>query len=236
MTVEEKKNKKSPTCAKCSVHTCYPDMKVTNQLHIEHAPNFCPMKLFPNIMKAATKEYKKVENREFCRLASVQEFECYEHIPEGLRTKNTRIEEIIQFSNKCGFQKLGIAFCGGLDNEARILTNILEDRGFDVVSVRCKVGAIEKEEIGIEPCQKIMGEDKWETACNPIGQALVLNKEKVDLVIMLGLCVGHDTTFMKYCTIPMTTLAVKDRVTGHNPLAALYLSKSPYYGRLLKKT
>jgi len=30
----------------------------------------------------------------------------------------------------------------------------------------------------------------------------------------------------------MTVLGVKDRVFGHNPLAALYLSASPYYSRL----
>jgi hypothetical protein len=30
----------------------------------------------------------------------------------------------------------------------------------------------------------------------------------------------------------MTVLAVKDRVTGHNPLAAVYLATS-YYSRLL---
>ena len=193
------------------------------------------MRLFPGIMAKATDEYKEAHNSEFCRLSSLQEFECYEHTPDGLRTKNTRVEEIIQFSKKCGFQTLGIAFCGGLDNEARMFSNVLENSGFEVISVRCKVGGIEKEELSIRPSEKIFGKGKWETACNPIAQAMVLNREKVDMAIMLGLCVGHDTTFMKYCTAPMTTLAVKDRVTCHNPLAALYLSKSPYYGRLLKK-
>lgn len=32
----------------------------------------------------------------------------------------------------------------------------------------------------------------------------------------------------------MTVIAVKDRVTGHNPLATLYLSSS-YYARLMSK-
>ena len=50
-----------------------------------------------------------------------------------------------------------------------------------------------------------------------------------------GLCIGHDTLFIQYCRVPMTVLAVKDRVTGHNPLAALYLSESPYYRRLSAK-
>jgi uncharacterized metal-binding protein len=94
------------------------------------------------------------------------------------------------------------------------------------------LGAAAKERIGIKPEQKIEGPESWESMCNPIAQAEVLNTEKVDLAIMLGLCIGHDTLFIKYCRVPMTVLAVKDRVTGHNPLAALYLSQS-YYGRLL---
>jgi uncharacterized metal-binding protein len=71
--------------------------------------------------------------------------------------------------------------------------------------------------------------------CNPITQAEVMNAENVDLAIMLGLCIGHDILFIKYCRVPMTVIAVKDRVTGHNPLAALYLSDS-YYARLMSKT
>jgi uncharacterized metal-binding protein len=48
---------------------------------------------------------------------------------------------------------------------------------------------------------------------------------------LLGLCVGHDSLFFKYADAPVTVLAVKDRVTGHNPLAAVYLMDS-YYSRL----
>ena len=54
----------------------------------------------------------------------------------------------------------------------------------------------------------------------------------MDMAIMLGLCLGHDTIFIKYCKVPLTVLAVKDRVFGHNPLAALYTSGS-YYRRLM---
>jgi uncharacterized metal-binding protein len=148
--------------------------------------------------------------------------------------KSVRIEEIIMFAQKCNYHKLGIAFCTGLEHEARLLTRILENNDFEVVSVRCKVGAVPKEEIGIRPEEKIAGPEKWESMCNPISQAMILNAENVDLAIMLGLCIGHDTLFIKYCQRPVTVLAVKDRVTGHNPLAALYLSSS-YYRRLMKK-
>ena len=32
--------------------------------------------------------------------------------------------------------------------------------------------------------------------CNPILQAEILNKEKTDLNIVMGLCVGHDSLFI----------------------------------------
>jgi uncharacterized metal-binding protein len=57
---------------------------------------------------------------------------------------------------------------------------------------------------------------------------MLLNDEKVDFNILLGLCVGHDSLFFKYTKVPTTVLAVKDRVTGHNPLAAVYQADSYY--------
>ena len=39
---------------------------------------------------------------------------------------------------------------------------------------------------------------------------------------------GHESLFIKHAEAPTTTLAVKDRVTGRNPLAAIYLSGSYY--------
>ncbi|TES87444.1 MAG: DUF1847 domain-containing protein [Dehalococcoidia bacterium] len=194
------------------------------------------MKLMPELIEKVTTEYDRPEVREFARLASVQEFECYEQVPGGRRTKIPRVEELIQFSHKCNYKKLGIAFCTGLANEARILTDILENKGFEVVSVRCKVGATPKERIGIREEEKIRGPGWLESMCSPIVQAEILNAVKVDMAIMLGLCIGHDTLFIKYCRVPLTVLAVKDRVFGHNPLAALYLANTSYYGRLMAKT
>ena len=59
-------------------------------------------------------------------------------------------------------------------------------------------------------------------------------KEKTDLNVVVGLCVGHDSLFMKYSKAPVTTLITKDRVTGHNPAAPLYLSKF-YYAKLFNE-
>ena len=73
---------------------------------------------------------------------------------------------------------------------------------------------------------------EYESNCNPIGQALFLNNAGTDFNIILGLCVGHDSLFIKYSDAPITVLSAKDRVLGHNPLAALYLSEG-YYNKKL---
>ena len=44
---------------------------------------------------------------------------------------------------------------------------------------------------------------------------------------------GHDSLFFKYAEAPNTVLAVKYRVTGHNPLAAIYTLQS-YYQKINK--
>ena len=225
-----------PTCAKCGKTVCVAwGLKIDEKPNIEEAPPFCPMKLHADVIERAVQEYDKEDIRELARLGSIQEFECYEWLPDGFRTKNTRVEETIQFAQKNGYRRLGIAFCLGVAPEARTLTEILERKGFEVVSVGCKAGAIPKERIGIKPEEKILGPEMYEVMCSPITQAEILNAERVDFVILLGLCVGHDTLFIKYCQAPMTVLAAKDRVTGHNPLAALYLS-STYYRRLRART
>jgi uncharacterized metal-binding protein len=51
--------------------------------------------------------------------------------------------------------------------------------------------------------------------------------------VIVGLCVGHDMLFSKHSRAPVTTLVVKDRVTGHNPAAVLY-GQNFYYKRLAR--
>lgn len=143
------------------------------------------------------------------------------HIEAEYYMEKTRIEELILFAKEMKYQRLGIAFCIGLENEARIIHEILA-REFDVHSVCCKVCGFNKDEFNLD---KLHGED-FETACNPIGQAIVLNQEKTELNIILGLCIGHDILFTEHSNPPVTTLAVKDRVLAHNPLGAIY---SNYY-------
>lgn len=220
-----------PQCVLCEKRLCFPRKARPEGKN----PAFCPSETRREILEAALTEYDKPENKEFCRLSSVQEFECYEWTDRGLVTRQPRVEETINFAKKMGYKRLGIAFCAGLINEAKVLAQILENNGFEVASLCCKCGGIPKERIGLKEEEKILGPGTYDTMCNPIAQAEIINAEKVDLAIMLGLCVGHDSTFIKYCKVPLTVLATKDRVFGHNPLAGLYLANSFYYHRLMRK-
>jgi uncharacterized metal-binding protein len=97
----------------------------------------------------------------------------------------------------------------------------------EVVSVSCKAGRTPKEKIGIRDDQKI-AIGCFESMCNPIMQAFVLNDSKTEFNVLMGLCVGHDSLFLKYAEAPCTVLAAKDRLLGHNPLAAIYNIDSYY--------
>jgi uncharacterized metal-binding protein len=145
-----------------------------------------------------------------------------------LRAAKTRIEEIMEFADKLHYKRLGIAFCLGLRKEAKIVEKIFSSRTFEVVSAVCKVGRIPKQRIGLGKEHHIALDKDKETMCNPVLQAMILNKEKTDFNVLLGLCVGHDTLFLKYADAPCTVLAVKDRMLGHNPLAAVYNADSYY--------
>ena len=70
--------------------------------------------------------------------------------------------------------------------------------------------------------------------CNPILQAKILNNEKTDLNVIIGLCVGHDSLFYKYSDALCTTLVTKDKVLAHNPVGALYQTNT-YYKKLMKR-
>jgi len=223
------KRNSGPQCALCSVknRAC----RVENG----EGPDFCPTKKSRQIIQQASKAYEKPAVREFARMASIQEAECYSnrHIkPYVLHPVKPRVQEICEFAKKMGYEKLGIAFCAGLHDEARALTDILKAQGFEVVSVVCKAGCTPKEFIGLNDEEKIrIGE--FESMCSPIVQATLLNEEKTDFNILVGLCVGHDSLFFKYSDAFTTVLVAKDRVTGHNPAAALY-TKGSYYARLMR--
>lgn len=224
--MDREKDKTSPDCASCDI---------SQEKKICMTKDGIPFKGCPTLtrreeLEKANKEYDVPEIQELSHQASVQEAACYQNRhqrPYIMQPGIPRVLEICQFAKKMKYKKIGIAFCVGLSREARTFEEILKQRGFDVVSILCKAGRTSKDIIRISDEDKIMqGMD--ESMCNPIFQAQLLNYEKTDLNVLIGLCVGHDSLFFKYAEAPTTVLAVKDRVTGHNPLAAIYLADSYY--------
>lgn len=132
----------------------------------------------------------------------------------------TRLQELIEFCHRMGYKRLGLAFCTALEDDAKKLTQILNAEGFEVVSIVCKVGGIEKPDIGLEEEGKIVP-GRREISCNPLEQAYICNEAKTEFNIVFGLCLGHDSIFLKASDAMCTVFVVKDRVLGHYPLKAI---------------
>jgi uncharacterized metal-binding protein len=198
-------------------------------------PENCPTHLHEDVVARAMREYAKPEIRAFALNASLQEAEGYAGREAGyahVRPAKPRLLEIAEFARRMGYTRLGLVFCAGLVNEGRRVAEFYQAKGFEVVSVICKVGQVPKERLGLKDDQKI-AIGRHESMCNPISQALLMNAAKTQFNILVGLCVGHDSLVFKYSEAPCTVLAAKDRVFGHNPLAAVYTLDSYY--RYLKE-
>lgn len=200
-------------------------------------PKNCPSLLHRELAAEAMTLVGEPKLREFSRNCSIQEAEAYggrELGYEHLYPVKPRILEIIEFAGRMGYRRLALIFCVGLRREAAIVHRMFEDSGFSAVSVVCKVGRIDKSELGLGRENQVDPNAPAETMCNPVMQALVANSSGAELNVLLGLCVGHDSLFIRHAEAPVTVLAVKDRLLGHNPLAAIYTSDSYY--RSLKKS
>ena len=194
------------------------------------APGFCPTATKQPLTDTSLAEFEKPDVRMFARQASIQESEGYYDKDKGashVKPLKPRILETVEFAKKMNYRVLGLVFCVGLRKEAETVGRLIRSNGFELVSCCCKAGGVPKEFLGLDEDQKILS-GRYETMCNPILQAMVLNDEKTQLNILMGLCVGHDSLFLKYSETPCTVLAVKDRVMGHNPLAAVYTVDSYY--------
>ncbi|MDR2103725.1 MAG: DUF1847 domain-containing protein [Treponema sp.] len=205
------------SCAQCGVKNCASRTK--------EFPEFClTTMLGDEVVAEVTEKYKKnrVDNK-IARTAATVESDFY--------GAATRAEEILIFIKRMGYQRIGVASCVGLLSECGIFAKAAKAKGIDIYAAACKIGGVDKSAIGL-PEEDKHRPNQYEAMCNPILQAEALNREKMDFNIIIGLCVGHDTLFIKHSKAPVTYLIVKDRVLCHNPAAALYGSGS-YYRRLL---
>lgn len=137
-----------------------------------------------------------------------------------------RIQEVMEFAYRAGAGHLGIVFCSGFRDEAAGLHAVLVAHGFRVSSVCCKTGAVPKERLGIRDEEKVRPGHP-EMVCNGIAQADLLERDAVDLVLLLGQCVGHDSATLARLSVPAVGVVAKDRVLAHNTVAALYALEAP---------
>ena len=207
-------------CVECGVRNCY--HKETDY------PDVCPT------TAEETREIISVSKKIYLNSPEDKKIMLCAAENEGLHHDDyTRVEEIVYFAKTMGFKKIGIATCTGLVRESRVFCEILRKKGLSPYSVVCKVGSVEKSELGVKEEHKLR-RDCYESSCNPVLQAKLLNEAGTELNVVVGLCVGHDSLFIKHSDAIVTTLITKDRIMGHNPAAALYTSGS-YYKRLLKE-
>jgi len=204
---------KHPGCVHCKSRRCAATDKDGP------IPSSCPTEVYADLIKETTERYHLVENK-----AVIQGwYKMMSRIldPHNPREKLswTRVDEIMEYATIRGMKRIGIATCYALLFESELLSDILEANGFEVLSVSCLCGEVNPQDAGLD----------GNIFCNPILQAEVLNREKTDLNIMVGLCIGHDILFLRHCTGETTPLIIKDRALGHNPVAALYMSQNNFY-------
>ena len=209
-----------PDCATCRVAAC------TSAPGTKPTPKFCPMPAEPELLGEVRNRY-------------LQEPDLHRMAVESARTEAagyceaTRVEEIMDFARRMGWRHLGIAHCAGLMLEAKAARDIFLAGDFEVSTVCCKVGSIDKAEWA-SPTRRRFAPGISSRCCSPVGQAALLAEAGTEFNVVIGLCVGHDSMFFMNSKAPVTVLVAKDRVLGHNPVAALYTSHS-YYRRLTQK-
>ena len=127
----------------------------------EEYPGFCLTTNAPGKLLAETLEIYRTSgiDRDIAIAAAEIEGEFY--------GRACRAEEIIRFAKKIGARKIGIASCVGLLSEAQTFCKILEVNGLQYFGAACKMGAVDKTEIGLCEEQKIH-EGEYEPICNPI--------------------------------------------------------------------
>ena len=207
-------NKCPHSCVDCGTFNCGHGTKTF--------PPFCvTTNAEEELMKEIMALYQEEENQKAMIAAATVEHDFYNQL--------TRLQETKEFAARLGAKRIGIAFCTGVQEEAKIVAKYFRHHGFEVFGVCCKVGSVPKVDMGI-PARCAEGTGK--NACNPIMQAKVLNNAGTDLNVLMGLCVGHDSLFYKYCEGLCTTLFTKDRVLGHNAAAAIYQANGYYKKKL----
>lgn len=100
-------------CDQCSSRAC-----VAGEFGGER-PEFCPYEKSSEAFEKAKEIYEENERtKKITKNASAVELEGYMQWP--------RLKDTLEFADKMGYEKIGIAYCVGLQEEANEVANILE--------------------------------------------------------------------------------------------------------------
>ncbi|MCE1188341.1 MAG: DUF1847 domain-containing protein [Ignavibacteria bacterium] len=117
----------------------------------------------------------------------------------------SRLQELVQFCKSMNYQKVGLAYCYGMEKDAIAIRNFFKSNNISITAISCTVGGVNQNEINSQSCTE-------KVSCNPIGQAEQLNAENADFVMIMGICLGHDILLQKNLKCDFSTILVKDRV------------------------
>lgn len=172
-------------------------------------PVYCEANIYLDELERSNKEYPKEA------VIDIYKASCI--VREHNNGMTPRIEEAVLYAKELKLKRIGFAACIAMVSELDLLAKLFTKRGFEVYTACCQIGGVNATERGVPEVEGCSA--SW---CNSIAQAEILNKEKTELNFIVGLCMGHDILFSQYSQAPVSTLIVKDRVTGNNPAAALY--------------
>ena len=173
-------------------------------------PASCPTLTRPDLTKDVS-TYLEPERAELMRVADLAPFD--EH-----RQKRSRVEELLFFVRARRLSRVGVAFCVSLTKEAQELGRLLETPRR---AGRARRAAARAPSITTRSAWRRRTPSASQSICNPVAQAKLLNEASVQLIVQLGLCLGHDLILQEEARVPVTTLVVKDRALDHHPIEAL---------------
>lgn len=159
-----------------------------------------------------TEQFHDISNQKIVQAAA--------HLVDNGRAGTlSRLEEIIEFVGLMNYQRVGLAYCYGMESDAILVRDLFKKAGINLQTISCSVGSLMQDAVNEKSCIH-------KVSCNPIGQAHQLNAENVDFVIIMGICLGHDILLQKNLQADFTTLIVKDRTNKHNPMESINRLKS----------
>jgi uncharacterized metal-binding protein len=114
----------------------------------------------------------------------------------------TRIREVVEFSRKLGYRRLGLPHCPDMAPMAEKVARFLDDSGFEPI---------------LPPDSE---------AYHPLAQARHFHEAGADLNVLAGMCVGHEALFIRESQVPVVGLVARDPRLRHNPAAGIYTCRS----------